>query len=563
MKKVTAMPCLFFLLLSFSSCKEKNKNPAPDALNAISLKRGELVVCGPANKEFGAVGFDASCPAAVKEDFNLAIALLHSFEYDEAEKVFATVIDAAPGCAMAYWGVAMSNYHPLWAPPAPPELEKGAKAIAIAQSLPQTSEREKAYIEAIATFYKNWNNTDHRSRSIAFAHAMEKLYTAYPDDKEAAAFYALSLTAAADPSDKTFRNQKKAGAILNALYPDQPAHPGIVHYIIHAYDNPELAKLGLEAARKYASVAPSSAHALHMPSHIFTRLGLWEECIQSNRASVASAKCYAAQAGIQGHWDEELHGLDYLVYAYLQRGENDSAKQQLNYLKTITQVSPTNFKVAYAFAAIPCRYMLENSLWKEAAAVKLYPASVPWESFPWQKAIVHFTRLMGAVHTGNSILANAELKELNRLHDKLVAEKDTYKAAQVSVQIKTGSAWMQFKEGKKNNAIQLMKAAADAEDKTEKHAVTPGEVLPARELLGNMLLQMQQPAAALKAYEAALKNAPNRFNSLYGAAVAAAAINNYEKAVYYYNQLTKIAAINTVRPELESAKQFLAKQRSI
>ena len=542
------------------SCKEKNKGLPKVIINEMNLKRGEVISCGPADRQFGSVNFEISCTGKIQDDFNLAITLLHSFEYDEAEKVFAKIIDAEPACAMAYWGVAMSNFHPLWTPPSEAELKKGAKVIEIAQLIPQKSKRESDYIEAIGLFYKDWNKLDHRTRCISFEKAMEKIYSVYPKDKEAAIFYALALNAAADPADKSFTKQKKAGSILNTLYPGEPNHPGIVHYIIHTYDYPELAELALPAARKYASVAPSSAHALHMPSHIFTRMGLWNECITSNLASVSSAQCYAEAAGIKGHWDEELHGMDYLVYAYLQKGENDLAKKQWDYLKTIDEVSPLNFKVAYAFAAIPSRYLLENKLWKEAAGLKVHKENFQWQNFQWQKAIIHFTRLMGAVHIGDINSAKTELKELNRIHNRLLEQKDSYKANQVNIQVKTSEAWILFKEEKINEASELMNFAADMEDKTEKHPVTPGEVIPARELLGDMLLQMNKPGKALEAYEANLKKHPNRFNGLYGAGLAAERSNNFDKANYYYQQLINISnSKNSNRPELEAARLFLKK----
>ena len=290
-KMLLPVPLSLVLMIS---CKEKNTAPSKDLINQLNLKRGKVISCGAGDQQFGSVNFEITCDEKTKKDFNLAIELLHSFEYDESEKVFAKIIDEAPGCAMAYWGVAMCNFHPLWNPPTEAELQKGAKAIEIANSITTKSERESAYINAIASFYKDWNKTDHHTRCDNFEKAMEKLHLTYPDDKEAAIFYALALDAAADPTDKTYANQKKAGEILNALYSDEPNHPGIIHYIIHTYDYPELAILALPAARKYAAVAPSSAHALHMPSHIFTRLGLWDECINSNLESVDAAKCYAA-----------------------------------------------------------------------------------------------------------------------------------------------------------------------------------------------------------------------------------------------------------------------------
>jgi hypothetical protein len=564
MQKTPFQPsCIFFIMLLLASCSNNHRAPSDSELKILSLKRGGIVSCGPPDKEFGSVGFETSLSGKAREDFELAIALLHSFEYDEAEKMFASVIDEEPQTAMAYWGVAMSNYHPLWSPPNQQELEKGSKAVAIAQSVKEKSKREAAYIDAIASFYKDWQNTDHRTRTIRFEKAMEKVYTQFSNDKEAAIFYALALTASADPADKTFQNQKKAGSILNTLYADQPNHPGIVHYIIHAYDSPELAELALKAARKYASVAPSSAHALHMPSHIFTRLGLWDECIRSNLASVSSAQCYAKQTGIKGHWDEELHGLDYLVYSYLQKGDNQSAKQQVDYVKTISEVSPVNFKVAYAFAAIPSRYFLENKMWKDAAGLTIHHANLQWEDYPWQKAIIHFTRLMGLVNTSKIDLAKTELNELNRLYNKLLEQKDSYKANQVQIQIKTAEAWIRFKEGKKDEALQLMNSAADMEDGTEKHPVTPGQVIPAREFLAEMLLQMNLPEKALTAYEADLKKNRNRFNGLYGAAIAAEKSGSIEKANQYYKQLNGIAGSpNASRKELEKVKLYLKENKS-
>jgi tetratricopeptide (TPR) repeat protein len=549
---------LFLLWMILLSCRENNTALTSENISVMNLKRGELIACGPPDQELGSLAFETSCGG---EDFNLAVKLLHSFEYDEAEKVFARIIDQNPDCAMAYWGVAMSNFHPLWTPPSEPELKKGAKAIEIAQSIAGKSEREASYLAAIASFYNNWERLDHRTRCLKFDKAMEKLYATYPSDKEAAIFYALALNAAADPADKSFSKQKKAGSILNALYPKEPNHPGIVHYLIHTYDSPELAELALPAARKYASVAPSSAHALHMPSHIFTRMGLWNECIQSNLASVSSAKCYAEAAGIKGHWDEELHGLDYLVYAYLQKGENQLAKQQWDYLKTIREVQPMNFKVAYAFAAIPARYVLENKDWKEAANLPIQNAIIPWKDFQWQKAIVHFARLLGSVHTDQFDSAQAELKELQRIHNRLLEQKDAYKANQVQIQIKAAEAWIQFKAGKKEEALRLMREAADLEDKTEKHPVTPGEVIPARELLGDLLMQLNQPDKALEAYEMNLKKHPNRFNGLYGAGLAAEKAGNPQLAAAYYQQLTQVVDMaNATRPELKTVQLYLKKQ---
>lgn len=547
----------FLLLTLILSCNTHNSSVSKNEIAELNLKRGDVISCGAPDKEFGTAKFETTCSEDVKKDFNVAIELLHSFEYDESEKVFAAIIDKSPECAMAYWGVAMCNFHPLWEPPSVTELEKGAKAVEIAKSISKKSEREAGYINAVGAYYEAWDKTNPRTRAVNFKNAMEQLHNNYPDDKEATIFYALALVASADPTDKTYANQKKAGEILNALYPGEPNHPGIVHYIIHTYDYPGLAKLALPAAREYANVAPSSAHALHMPSHIFTRLGLWDESIQSNLRSIEAAKCYAESAGIKGHWDEEFHGMDYLVYAYLQKGENDSAQAALKYLQTMNDAYPVNFKVAYAFSAIPSRVVLENKNWKDAAELKLYPLNFPWQKFPWQEAILHFTRLIGAVNLENKSEAINELTKLNVLRDTLMQQKDLYKSKLVEVQIKTGEAWIEFKNGNKDKAVNLMELAANMEDSTEKHPVTPSAVLPARELLADMLFQMNNYAQSLQAYEDVLQNCPNRFNSLYGAAIAARKTGNKEKETFYLHQLSAITAnVKSDRKELAEVKYF-------
>ncbi|HUR65714.1 MAG TPA: hypothetical protein VMZ03_05130 [Chitinophagaceae bacterium] len=543
--------------LLLSACKEKEKTAAVSIAPAdIDLKRGALIACGPADKEYGSVNFASSCSEATQKDFNLGIAMLHSFEYDEAEKAFAKVIDADPNCAMAYWGVAMSNFHQVWpSPPTDHELAKGSNAVEKARSLASGSVNMD-YINTIGAFYKDHANYTQRERILNYAKAMKEMYSNYPTDKEVAIFYALSLTSSADPADKTYSNQKKAGDILNSLYPGQPNHPGVVHYIIHSYDSPELASMALDAARKYAAIAPSSAHAQHMPSHIFTRLGLWEESIRSNLAAKASAICYAESAGIKGHWDEELHTVDYLVYAYLQKGENKLAKEQVDYLGSFTTVTPVTFKVFYSFAAAPSRYYLENKMWKEAATLEMQP-NFPWEKYPWQEAIIHFTRVIGLSNLGNVAEAKVELTKLSEMHAALKAQKDDYKANLVMIQIKTAEAWLAFAGGKKEEAIIQMKAAAEMEDKTEKSPVTPGEVLPARQLLADMLMLVDKHGEALTAYEADLKKHPNRFNSLYGAALASEQTNDKGKAKKYYQQLTTVAS----SPEADRIEIVKAKEK--
>jgi tetratricopeptide (TPR) repeat protein len=560
--KYTVAYCL--LTSTYVACESKNEPPSAEIISGLNLRRGELIACGSPDKQFGSVGFISSCDPEVKKDFELGVALLHSFEYDESEKVFARIIDKQPACAMAYWGVAMSNYHTLLAPPTAAELQKGSKAIAIAVSIPSKTKKEADYINAASAFYAGWEKTDHATRFASFEKAMEKLHSTYPDDTEAEIFYALILTAAADPTDKSFAKQKKAAEMLKKLYVTQPDHPGIIHYIIHSYDYPQLAGQALTEARKYAAVAPSSAHAQHMPSHIFTRLGLWDEDIKSNLEAAASAKCYAEGTGIEGHWDEELHALDYLVYAYLQKGDNKSAMQQWQYLKSIDKVSPVNFKVAYAFAAIPSRYVLENRLWKDATTLSLDPANLEWEKYPWQKSIYHFARALGFAHMANPDSARSELEKLTVSRERLLEQKDAYKANQVQIQIKSAEAWIALKTGKKEAALTLMTEAADLEDKTQKHSVTPGEVLPARELLGDLLMELDQPGKALAAYEASLVEHPNRFNGLYAAGRAAERANQFEKRDNYFRQLLTIAEpVHSDRNELAIARLALKHESSL
>ena len=546
-------------LILVSCSGKKNQDQLKSDLQALDLTRGDIALCGSENGQFGTVAFGLSCSEKVRANFNLATSLLHSFEYTEAEKVFAKVIDEDPECVMAYWGVAMSNFHPLWAQPNQIELQKGSKVIALGRSIIEDkSMRESDYLEAIAAIYDQWESLDYKTRVLKFEKASEQVLKNFPDDNEAAIFYALALRASADPTDKTFANQRKSGKILEAIFAKEPNHPGIAHYIIHTYDYPELAELALPAARKYASIAAASAHAQHMPSHIFTRLGLWDESIQSNLNSISAAQCYAQNMNIKGHWDEELHGLDYLIYAYLQKANDDKAKEQMEYFKTIHEVFPKNFKDAYSFAAIPARYALERKNWIEAAQLELDPVDFPWEKFLWEKANVNFGRLLGSVHTNKLDAARIELWELKSIHEKLIEAKENRKANFVLIQIKASEGWIKLSEGKKAEAISLMSNAADMEDATEKDPVTPGEVIPARELLGDMYLEMGQFAKALEAYEADLKRHSKRFNGLYGAGLAAEKLGDNNKARLYYDQLiVTVDPSAKGRPELERVKKFV------
>ena len=550
---------LVFITLIFLSCSGKrNQVKLEKEIEALNLNRGNITLCGSGIDQFGTVEFSLSCAEKVRPDFNLATALLHSFEYTEAEKVFAKVIEEDPECVMAYWGAAMCSFHPQWAPPDQAELLKGSQIISLARSINKDkSTRESDYLEAIATIYDQWRILDYHTRLLKFEKASKKIVDKYPDDKEAAIFYALALGAAADPSDKTFCNQKKAGDILNSIYVNEPNHPGIAHYIIHNYDYPELAELALPAARKYASIAAASAHAQHMPSHIFTRLGLWDEAIQSNIKSIAAAQCYAQNSGAKGHWDEELHGLDYLIYAYLQKAEDDKALEQIQYLKTIKEVFPQNFKDAYSFASMPARYVLERRDWAAAVKLELEPADFPWEKFLWERANINFGRLLGTIHTHQLKDARIELEQLQSIHTKLILANESYKANLVLIQIKAGKGWIALAEGQMTQAIKLMTEAADMEDATTKHPVTPGEIIPARELLGDMYLEMGDFTRALDAYEADLKRHPNRFNGLYGAGLASQKSGDIKKARQYYEQLLALtdSAVSD-RPQMLDVKSF-------
>src|SRR5215468_2703500 len=362
-------------------------------------------------EKLGTVHFPTSCAPAVQADFERAVALLHSFWYEESVKAFTAITAGDPNCAMAYWGIAMSVYYPLWQPPSPAMLQKGGAALEKARSLTATP-REKDYIAAIDTYYRDSDKLDHRTRALAYEKAMAQLSARYPDDREAAVFYALALNATATPTDKTYTNQLKAGAILEKVFAEQPDHPGVAHYIIHSYDYPPLASRGLVAARGYAKTAPSVPHAQHMPSHIFTRLGLWQESIDSNRASAAAGKAYYAKLGKDTVWDQTLHALDYLVYAYLQTGQDKQARAMLERLGGMQKAEPESFVAAYAYAAIPARVALEQHRWSEAAALKPTSSTFPWDRFAWAEAITAFSRAVGAARAGDAAQARAEARKL-------------------------------------------------------------------------------------------------------------------------------------------------------
>jgi tetratricopeptide (TPR) repeat protein len=544
------------LALLFIGCQEQRGSSSE--LITVEQLMGDIVLCG--GDTFGEVTFALSCDVDTHETFELAISLLHSFEYDEAKKAFANVIDTDADCAMAYWGLAMTYLgHPKFRP-AKENFDAGLEIIEFTKTLSKTS-KEGEYLDALGAYFEDeWDTekSDHLARSRKMAQKMSDIYNKYPDDKEAAIFYALTLFGTADQKDKTYEYQRLGGAILESIFPDQPDHPGIAHYIIHNYDHPELAKLALSTARKYADIAPASSHAQHMPSHIFTRLGLWDESIQSNLNSASAAVCYASDTEMDGNWHNEIHAMDYLVYAYLQKGDNDKAMEQYDHLKTMTKEYPSTSS-PYNFGAIPVRMVLENKQWEKAAELKYHSTEHHWDQFPWERALLHFARSLGASHIGDISLAEKELDTLRFLHHQLVDSEDHYRADQVLIQVKASQAWIAYAKGNYDKALTLMNQAVELEEKTGKHPVTPGEVIPASEFLGDMLLEMNKPKQALEAYITDLEGHPKRFNGIYGAAIAAKGVGDLEKATVYFEQLLKLCeGVNSNRSELEEAKEYLS-----
>jgi hypothetical protein len=509
----------------------------------------------PAGEKLGTVHFETSCTPAAKPDFDRAMALLHSFEFGSAIAGFTKAVAADPGCTIAYWGIALSRWsNPFSLNVRPPaQLEQGLSAIREAEKRAPKTERERAYVAAAAKLYQNAATMDQRARVLAYSQAMADLAAKYPNDREASIFYALSLTAAALPTDKTYANQLQAGRLLEKLYPQEPDHPGISHYIIHSYDVPALAPQALEAARRYSKIAPSAPHALHMPSHTFTRVGSWQDSIESNTASAAAAKRDKTTA-------EELHAMDYMTYAYLQSGQDKAAETLLKSLPEVLSrfdvnaiggAAPGSAGV-FASAAIPVRWALEHRDW--AAAAKLQPQD---SRFGYPEAITHFARALGAARTNAPADARAAIAALQQIQDRLTTANEAYWAEQVNIQRQIATAFLALAEGRKDEALTTMRGAAGREDATEKSAVTPGPVAPARELLGDMLLELQQPADALKEYQTTLKKEPNRFRAVYGAAKASALSGNQAAARTYYQQLLTICerADKPGRPELEEARK--------
>jgi hypothetical protein len=490
------------------------------------------------------------------------MALLHSFWFSEATKAFTDVAATDPTCAIAYWGLAVSSINnPVGGLASPKELEQGAAAVENAKAIGAKTQRERDYIAAVEAYYTDYQNRTHIARARPYEAEMAKVAAAYPGDREATIFYALALNMTVSPADKTYANQLKAAALLEKAFAEQPNHPGVAHYLIHSYDYPPIAMRGLPAAQSYATIAPSAPHAQHMPSHIFTRLGAWQDSIGSNRASVAIAiqQSEAKQLGTAA-WDA-LHGLDYLAYAYLQLGQDAKAKAVLDDIRAIDKVGTANLATGYALAAIPARYALEREDWRAAAALTTEPTSFAWEKLPQTEAIVHFARGIGAAKIGDLNAAKTSADRLNDLQRALREAKQDYWAEQVAIQERVVSAVADFARGNRAGGVDAMRRAVEREAATEKHAVSPGPILPARELLGAMLLEMGQAEAALRELEASQKVEPNRLAGVALAAKAAEKAGQKEKARAYYEQvlaLTKDA--DPGKRQVAEAKAYLQSQ---
>ena len=516
-----------------------------------------------AQEQLGAVSFKVSCDPAVQADMNRAVALLHSFALDAAVTQFNGVATRDPACGMAHWGIAMAWLgNPLAGPISAKGLQEGSAAVGRARAAGAKTPREQDYIAAIAIFYTDHDKIDHRTRALAYEKAMERLAATYPDDREAAIFYALALNVTLNPNDKTYANQLKAAAILEKAAAEQPNHPGVVHYLIHSYDFPPIAQKGVPAAKRYASIAPSAPHALHMPSHIFTRVGAWQESIDTNKASAKSASTGAGAAehthGLRSY--EALHAYDYMMYGFMQLAKDREAQVVMDEVLSTKKLNVDHFAGAFALAAIPARFTLERGRYADAAALAFTPSELAWDKFPQAESITWFARGLGAARSGNLTSARRDVARLEALRDAMSAAKNAYWSQQSEIQRRAVMAWIALGDGRKDEALALARSAADLEDSTEKHPVTPGSIKPARELLGEMLLVTNDPAGALREFEASQKVDPNRFAGLWGAARAAELARDGGKARTYYVQLVALArTADTERPEVTHAKQYLAK----
>lgn len=502
-----------------------------------------------AQEKLGRVSFPTSCDRKVQAQFDRAVAMLHSFWFQQGEQAFREVLQRDPSCAIANWGIAAILIGNTFAGGATAQdAQKAKDAIQRARLTGAKTERERFYIEAIAEYYDRFGDRPHSARMKSLADAFEVVAKRFPKDDEAQIFYAIYLTATQSPNDKTFADTLKAAQILEPQFKKHPDHPGVAHYLIHAYDYPPIADKGLSAAKRYAEIAPSAPHALHMPSHIFTRVGAWPESVATNRRSAAVALLEKEPGGA-------LHAMDYMVYADLQLARDKDAISVLEQARSVTGINPNNLAAAYALAAIPACILIERGMWKDA--VQLEPRA---SKFPHTDAITYFARALGATRGGNIAAAEKGVQELARIVDVLKSTKDNYWATEVEVQRLSAAAWIAYAKGSPDEALTLMRSAADMEDKSEKHAVTPGRLVPARELLGDMLLEMNRPSEALESFETSEKHDPNRFRGLYGAGKAAALAGDQTKAKSYFEKLLALAkSPSSERPEINEAQTFLAK----
>jgi hypothetical protein len=512
-------------------------------------------------QQLGRVRFATSCRGFAQRGVERGVAYLHSFWYEKATEAFNAAAAADSSCAMAFWGQAMSLLHPLWTPPSPADAQVATLAIERGLSRARTA-RERDYLEAIRAYYADYDHTDPTARLVRYATAMDSVRRHSPSDPEAAIFYALALIAVgqANATDTTFTYQKRADSILEPLFRREPRHPGLVHYLIHTNDVPQLAAHGLYAARRYAAIAPDVPHAQHMPSHIFTRLGLWDDDIASNRRSAAAARAYEVERGLSAMWDQRAHALDYLVYAYLQEGRDTAARRVVDEAAAAPAGYPAgSLTHEYAFAAIPARYALERGAWAAAARLAVRPAP----EWPAAEAITHFARAIGAARSGDTAAARPELVALAQIESTLTARAgpQAYWAGQVAIQRLAAGAWLELATGDTAAAILHSGQAADREDATQKHPVTPGPVLPARELEGDLLLAVGKPSAAAQAYTTALALSPNRSRSLFGLARAAELTGDMPTALARYREFLKLMAKGEGgRPELAIARRALARR---
>jgi Tfp pilus assembly protein PilF len=504
------------------------------------------------HQEHGRVDFQTSCNAAAQAQFETGMALLHHMMYDQAKPHFSAAAEADPTCAIAHWGVAMTQLNPLWAPATQQQHAAARDAITRARALEIPTERERMYVAAIAAYFDG-EDLGHRDRLARWERAQHELFAAYPDDVDAAAFFALSHLAVAPPDERGVAYRTRGGELLEPLLAAHPEHPGLYHYLIHLYDSPALAERAARVADAYDGIAPDVPHALHMPSHIFVRIGEWSGTIEWNRRSAEAALRQPVSGATSMH---HAHALDYLMYAYLQQGQDQKAREVLAEIAAVERYQD-NFAAAYALAAVPARYALEREEWAEAARLPARPqAGYPWDKYPQYEAISHFARGIGAARSGDPAGALASRERLDELHAATVSADEAYWATLVDAQRKAVSAWAALAEGRTEEALAQMRAAADLEDSVDKHPVTPSAVMPARELLGDMLMQADRPQEALEAYRAALKISPNRFRSHYGAARASEQVGDVDAAAHHYGELVSFG--RTERPAMEAAREFLA-----